>query len=91
MHFAFITVHYKKRESVCSPEIFYLAAATVVVAAVVGVAAVIATAAEQDQKDDDPAHITAAEVVVTHNDYLRNFIELCCSFQDIPEGKKGYS
>ena len=58
----------------------FLAAAAAVVAAVVivitaGVAAaaqaVIAAAAEQDEQDDDPAHITATETVVIHNDYLR--------------------
>jgi len=42
-----------------------------VVAAVTYGVAAVAAAAEQDQQDDDPAHITATETVVIHNDYLR--------------------
>ena len=50
--------------------LIYLAAAAVVVAAtaVVGVHQTIATAVAQEQDDqDDPANITAAETIVTHN------------------------
>ena len=76
----------------------FLAAAAVVIAAtaatVIGVvSAVIAAAvAQQEDEDDDPAHITAAETVVTHNDYLR---EITCdfrrSFQVMTQRKKCYS
>lgn len=74
---------------------FLLAAAAVTLAATA--AAVIggvsaAAVAEQQDENDDPAHITAAETVVTHNDYLR---EITCdfrrSFQVMPQRKKCYS
>ena len=47
--------------------------------AAVGGGAGVATAAEQDQKDDDPAQVTATEVIVTHNDDLRD-LEFSSSF-----------
>ncbi|MBQ5608261.1 MAG: hypothetical protein IIU86_04480, partial [Oscillospiraceae bacterium] len=57
---------------------FCLAAAAVVVAAAVVIAAqqVTATAvAEQNDNQNNPANITATEtVIVTHNQYLRNFL-----------------
>ena len=60
---------------------FYLATAAAVVvaataAAVIGVHQAVATAVAQQQDDqNDPANITAAEtVIVTHNQYLRNFL-----------------
>ena len=61
------------------PVCFLAAAAVVVAAAVVALIsaaaqAVVATATEQDEQDDDPAHITAAETVITHNEYLHFFM-----------------
>ena len=47
--------------------------------AAVGYSSVVATAAEQDQQDDDPAQVTATEVIVTHNDDLRD-LEFSSSF-----------
>jgi len=57
---------------------FCLAAAAAIVVAATAVAiatakAVVAAPAEQDQQDDDPAHVTA-KTVVTHREYLRNFV-----------------
>lgn len=74
---------------------FVLAAAAVVVAAatvILVVAAtqtiVVATATEQNQQNDDPAHITAAETIVTHNQYLQLFQgDFRRSFQGIPYSK----
>ena len=68
---------------------FTLAAAAVVVAATaVAATQQVATTAVAQQQDDqnDPANITAAEtVIVTHNQYLRNFFAVKHrSFQDIP-------
>ena len=61
-----------------APSLFYLAAAAVIVAATAVAAAqqVAATAVAQQQDDqNDPANITAAEtVIVTHSQYLRNFL-----------------
>ena len=58
-----------------APLICRLAAAAVIVAAIVTAAAaaqaIAAAVAEQQKQDDDPAHITATETVVIHNDYLR--------------------
>ena len=57
-----------------------LAAAAVIVAAtaatVIGVHQTVTAAVAQQQDDqNDPANITAAEtVIVTHNQYLRNFL-----------------
>ena len=70
------------------PSSFFLAAAAVVIAAAVVVAQEIAaTAAVAQQQDDqnDPANVTATEtVIVTHTQYLRNFLRLFYrSFQDI--------
>ncbi len=73
---------------------FALAAAAVVVAAatvvliVTAVQAVVAAATEQDEQDDDPAHITAAETVITHNKYLQIFHgDFRRSFQGIHKDK----
>ncbi len=72
-----------------------LAAAAVTLAATA--AAVVgsicaAAVAQQQNENDDPAHIAATEVVVTHNDYLR---EITCdfrrSFQVMTQRKKCYS
>ena len=60
-----------------APSAFLAAAAAVVTlhaAAVVGGHTVVATATEQNEQDDDPAHITAAETVITHNEYLHFFM-----------------
>ena len=63
-----------------TPFTLELAAAAVVVAAtaaaVIGVHQAVATAVAQQQDDqNDPANITAAEtVIITHNQYLRNFL-----------------
>ena len=78
----------------------YLSAAAAVIIAAAVVAAVVAATAhitaaavtEQENQNDDPANITTAEtVVVTHINYLRNFLEAarCRSFQDIPEAVFG--
>ena len=73
---------------------YHLAAAAVVIAAVVvaGAAAVAVTAAEeQDQQDDDPpaAGVVTKNTIVAHNEYLRDFLRLCCrSFHGIPATKK---
>ena len=70
------------------PFCFVLAAAAVVVAAAAVAADKGTAAAVAQQQDDqnDPANITAAEtVIVTHNQYLRNFFAVKHrSFQDIP-------
>ena len=70
------------------------AAVTLAAAAVVPIVsgAIAATVAKQQDENDDPAHITAAETVVTHNDYLR---EITCdfrrSFQVMTQRKNCYS
>ena len=75
------------------PVCFLAAAAVVVAAAVIALIgaaaqAVVATATEQDEQDDDPAHITAAETIVTHNQYLQLFQgDFRRSFQGIPQHK----
>ena len=69
------------------PSFSLAAAAVIIAAAVVAAQQVAATAvAEQDDDQNDPANITAAEtVIVTHNQYLRNFVAVNHrSFQDIP-------
>ena len=57
---------------------FSAAAAVIFAAAIAALAAQqIATAAiaQQDEDQNDPANVTAAEtVIVTHNQYLRNFL-----------------
>ena len=64
-------------------------AAAIVVALVATVVAV-AAAAEQKDQNDDPANVTTAEVIVTHNENLRKMIwRLSRSFQDIPAWKNG--
>lgn len=51
-----------------------------------------AAIAEQKDEDDDPAHITATETVITHNDYLREITcDLRRSFQVMTQRKKCYS
>ena len=78
----------------CGHPIYTLAAAAATIAAAVMIVsaahAVVAAAAEQDQQNNDPPDVTAAEVVIAHNEYLRKFFsDLGRSFQDIPEHKKG--
>ena len=69
------------------------AAAAVVVAAATVIGRVKATAvAQQQNENDDPAHIAAAEPVVTHNDYLRDFTcDFRRSFQVMTQRKICYS
>lgn len=65
-----------------APFFFILAAAAIVVAATAAAVAVVAkqagtttAVAQQDDDQDNPANITATEtIIVTHNQYLRNFL-----------------
>ena len=70
--------HKRKGCASGAPFVCYLAAAAAVVVAAVAVAAaqqIAAAVAQQDEDQDDPANITAAEtIIVTHNQYLRNFV-----------------
>lgn len=73
---------------------FSLAAAAIIIAAtiVAGSHQTAATAiAQQQDNQNNPAKVTAAEtIIVTHNQYLRNFFAVIYrSFQDIPQQQKG--
>ena len=70
----------KKGAPESAPFFYSLAAAAIIIAATAAAIAAsqeATAAAVAQQKDDhnDPANVTAAEtVIVTHNQYLRNFL-----------------
>ena len=68
----------KKGAPESAPFFYSLAAAAIIIAAtiVAGIQHAAATAvAQQDENQNNPANVTAAEtVIVTHNQYLRNFL-----------------
>ena len=66
-------------------------AAAIVAAQEIVPAAVIAAVAEQQDQNDNPANVATAEtVIVTHKEYLREYIRgVCRSFHGILSGKKG--
>ena len=68
----------KKGAPESAPFFYSLAAAAIIIAATVvaGIQHAAATAvAQQDENQNNPANVTAAEtVIVTHNQYLRNFL-----------------
>ena len=70
--------------------LYYLAAGVIAAtaAAVVGVHQTVATAVAQEQDDqDDPANITAAETIVTHNQippkFFRGDLPLIPRYSDL--------
>ena len=68
----------KKGAPESAPFFYSLAAAAIIIAAtgVAGIQHAAATAvAQQNENQNNPANVTAAEtVIVTHNQYLRNFL-----------------
>ena len=68
----------KKGAPESAPFFYSLAAAAIIIAAtiVAGIHQAAATAvAQQNENQNNPANVTAAEtVIVTHNQYLRNFL-----------------
>ena len=83
-----LTDHFDPKENVIrlSTPVYNVASA-----AAVGVAAHATAVTEQEDQNDDPANVTTAEtVIVTHKNYLRNFISgTGRSFQDIPAEEFG--